>query len=34
MKYKNMKEVTHSFLKKVQNSAKIDLRYDHREYFK
>ena len=34
MKYKNMKEVSHNFCKKIQNSAKIGLRYDHREYFK
>ena len=34
MKYKNMKEVSHGFHKKIQNSVKIALRYDHREYFK
>ena len=33
MKHKNMKQVSHGFLKK-QNSSKIGLRYDHREYFK
>ena len=34
MKYKSMKEVSHGFLKKIQNSAKVGLRSDHREYFK
>ena len=32
MKYKYMKEVSHGFRKKTQNSAKIGLRYDHREF--
>ena len=27
-----MKKVSHGFRKKTQNSAKIGLRYDHREF--
>ena len=29
-----MKEVSHGFLKKIQNSVQIGLRYDHQEYFR
>ena len=34
MKHEITKEVSHGFLKKYKNSAKIGLRYDHREYLK